>query len=131
MTADVTLPVDAERVLIEWLKPTVGSVPIDVRGGGSPGQAFVRVRRIGGVELTPHHDAPMFDVMCWHDSDAERMQLALQLWQRVRSANNDAAGDGVLLYRSTVLGPRQIVDPSDDTKSIAIFSCELVIHPVS
>ncbi|MGZ0147140.1 hypothetical protein ACXJJ3_08720 [Kribbella sp. WER1] len=102
-------------------------VPIGVRGGGG---RFVRVRRVGGIELTPNHDQPWLDVLVWHDSDRTRMALANQLWAWLRAANNDPAGTGaVVLYGSTVLGPRQMPDPADDTKSICMFTVELIVRP--
>lgn len=126
----IETPVDAEAAVIDYLAPHLDAFApgtrIDVRGGGG---RFVRVRRVGGVELSPHHDGPVIDVMVWHDSDHARMQLAMHLWAVLRAANNDAAGDAVLLYRATVLGPRQMPDPADDTSSVCLFTVELVVRP--
>lgn len=128
MPLPITTPVDAEKVVIAWLSPVLPSgVGIDVRGGGG---TFVRVRRIGGVELTPNHDQPVVDVMVWHADDASRMSLALDLWTRLRSANNDAADDAVVTYISTTLGPRQMPDPADDTKTVCLFTVQLVTRPL-
>lgn len=129
MTNPVSVPVDAEKIVIDYLKPLLPvDVDIDVRGGGGH---FVRVRRVGGTELSPHHDEPVLDVIIWHDSDKLRMQLALQLWAALRSAGGDEVGAGVLTYANTVMGPRQMPDPADDTKVVAIFTCELITRPAS
>jgi hypothetical protein len=121
---------DAEAAAVDFLAPLLAtydpSIGIGVRGGGG---RFVRVRRVGGIEQTPNHDRPSIDVLIWHDSDRSRMALANQLWAWLRAANNDAAGDAVVLYGSTVLGPRQMPDPADDTKSVAMFTVELIVRP--
>lgn len=127
----VTTYADAEAAVIDYLTPIAVSadVPIGVRGGGG---RFIRVRRIGGVELTPNHDNPTLDVLVWHDTDRSRMALANTLWAALRSANNDPAGDpphAVLLYGSTVMGPAQMPDPADDTKAMCMFTVAMVIRP--
>lgn len=128
----ITIPVDAEKAVIDYLSPVLAEyapdVGIDVRGGGG---RFVRVRRIGGVELTPLHDAPMLDVLVWHDDDKQRMRIALALWSVLRAAACDPAGDAVLLYDSTTLGPRQMPDPADDTKSVCMFSVQMIVRPAA
>lgn len=127
----VTVPVDAEKAVIDYLMPLLSayddSVQINVRGGGGH---FVRVRRVGGVELTPAHDRPLLDVICWHDSDKLRMQLALHLWAWLRAANNDVvnSANAVVLFSSTTLGPRQMPDPADDTQSVCMFTVELIVR---
>jgi len=129
MPLPITPPVDAEAVVIAYLTPALPpGFPIDVRGGG--GQ-FVRVRRIGGTEHSPNHDEPAIDVLVWHDDDHARMQLALTLWARLRGANNDPAGDGVLTYTSTTQGPRQMPDPADDTKTVCLLTVQLLVRPAS
>lgn len=127
----VTPYADAESAAVNFLLPLLTAydptVSIGVRGAGG---RFVRVRRVGGVELTPNHDSAVLDVLVWHDSDKTRMTLANQLWAWLRAANNDPAGtDAVALYRSTILGPRQMPDPADDTKSVCMFTVELIVRP--
>lgn len=125
----VTVFPDAEAAAITYLLPKLtaydNSVKIDVRGTGT---RFVRVRRIGGVELSPAHDLARIDLIVWHDSDKLRMQLAQQLWAWLRAANNDRAGSAVVLFSSTTLGPRQMPDPVDDTKTVCMFTVELVVR---
>ena len=120
---------DAERAVITYLLPLLdaygGGVGIDVRGGGG---RFVRVRRVGGTEHTPNHDAPMLDVLVWHDSDYSRMALARHLWAALRAADGDVAGDAVVLYLDTVLGPRQVPDPADDTKTVCMFTVRMAVR---
>jgi hypothetical protein len=96
-----------------------------VRGGGG---RFVRVRRVGGVELTPLHDA----------ADARRARSGTtttcsacasrsRCGQCCAQQRAIRAGDAVLLYDSTTLGPRQMPDPADDTKSVCMFSVQMIV----
>lgn len=121
---------DAEKAVIDYLMPLLSAyddtVSIDVRGGGG---RLVRVRRIGGVELTPGHDQPTLDLLVWHDDDAKRMRLAQQLWAWLRAANNDPAGDtAVVCYSSTFLGPRQLPDPADATKTVCMVTVSMIVR---
>lgn len=122
---------DAEKACIDYLLPPLteydDTVTIGVRGAGP---RFVRVRRVGGSDLTPNHDRALLDVLVWHDSDRERMQLAQSLWAWLRAANNDVVGSAVVLFWSTMLGPRQVPDPADDTKTVCMFTVELVVRAV-
>lgn len=127
----VTVYADAEKAAIDYLMPLLAgsayaAVPIGVRGSGT---RFIRVRRVGGVEESPGHDRPVLDVIVWHDSDLTRMALANQLWGWLRAAANDVAGQAVVLYSSTTLGPRQMPDPADDTKTVCMFTVELIVRP--
>lgn len=125
----VTVYPDAEKAAIDFLVPLLAAssysaIPIGVRGGGG---RFIRVRRVGGIEESPAHDRPVLDVIVWHDTDLLRMQLANQLWAWLRAAH-DVAGTAVVLYGSTVLGPRQMPDPADDTKTVCMFTVELIVR---
>jgi len=126
----VTPYADAEAAGVDFLLPLLSAydptVKIGVRGAGP---RFVRVRRVGGLDMTPNHDSAVLDVLVWHDSDKTRMTLANQLWAWLRAANNDVAGDAVVLYRDTVLGPRQMPDPADETKVICMLTVELIVRP--
>jgi len=126
----VTVYPDAEKAAIDYLVPLLGAfdntVNIGVRGGGG---RFVRVRRVGGIDESPNHDRPVLDVMVWHDSDQSRMQLANQLWAWLRAAS-DVVGPAAIWYVATVLGPRQMPDPADDTKTVCLFTVELIVRPV-
>lgn len=128
MTPATVFP-DAESAAITYLLPKLtaydSSVKIDVRGSGA---RFVRVRRVGGRELSPAHDLARLDVLVWHDSDKLRMQLAQHLWAWLRAANNDRAGSAVVLFSSTTLGPRQMPDPADSTKTICLLTVELIVR---
>ena len=119
---------DAEKIAIAYLTPHLRSgFTIDVRGGGGH---HVRVRRIGGIGLTPNHDNPVVDVLVWHDTDLLRMAVAQELWAALRAANGDTAGPGTVLYQATTLGPRQMPDPADETKSIAMFTVALITRAI-
>lgn len=123
----LTVYPDAEAAAINYLVPLLGSydssVQIGVRGAGA---RYVRVRRVGGSALSPNHDLATLDVLVWHDSDKTRMALAQHLWACLRAANNDRAGDAVVLFNSTTLAPRQMPDPADDTKTVCLFTVQLV-----
>lgn len=120
---------DAEKAVIDYLLPVLsaysGGITIDVRGGGG---RHVRVRRVGGADLSPNHDAPVLDVLVWHDSDFQRMQLAQHLWAALRAADGDTVGSAVVLYLDTTLGPRQMPDPADDTKTVCLFTVRLSVR---
>lgn len=124
---DVATFPDSEKAVIGYLLPHLDpGVGIDVRGSGG---RFVRVRRVGGIELSPNHDGPTVDVMVWHDTDRLRMQTAQRLWALLRAADgDDATDDAVILYGSTFLGPRQMPDPADDTKTVCLFTVQLVVR---
>lgn len=128
MRESVVFP-DAERAAIEFLTPVLNAydptIPIDVRGGGG---RFVRVRRVGGAEVDVAHDHPIIDVHVWHDTDAKRMELAQLLWAALRASDGDETTDAVLMYRDTVLGPRQMPDPADDTKTVCLFTATLIVR---
>lgn len=122
---------DAEAAALTYIGALLADsewrdVQLGVRGGGG---RFVRIRRVAGIDASPNHDRPVLDVIVWHDSDRSRMRLASQLWAWLRAANNDRAGDAVLCYSSTTLGPRQMPDPADDTKSVCMFTVELLARP--
>lgn len=125
----VTIYPDAEAAVIALVQPLLlaydPTFTIDVRGGDGH---HVRVRRVGGVASTPAHDAPTLDVIVWHDADALRMAAAQRLWAWLRAANNDRAGDAVVTYTGTVLGPRQVPDPADDTKTVCLFTVALLVR---
>src|SRR5690606_8018450 len=115
--------------VIDYIAPLLAAydntVTIDVRDGGG---RHVRLRRIGGTELTPGHDLPTIDVMAWHDDDQTRTALAMNLRAWPRAANNDPAGAAVICYMSTFLGPRQLPDPADATKSFCMFTVSMIVR---
>ena len=83
-TVTASSDASAEKAAIGYLLPHLPEgVGIDVRGAGG---RFVRVRRVGGTSASPLHDAPMLDVLVWHDSDLERMALAQHVWAVLRAA---------------------------------------------
>ena len=126
---EVVVHPDAEKAVIDYLLPFLEDeapgVGIDVRGGGG---RFVRVRRVGGTDLTPNHDAPLVDVLVWHDDDLARMGLARLLWGALRAADWDRTPDAVLAYLDTALGPRQMPDPADDTSTVCMFTVRMAVR---
>jgi hypothetical protein len=126
---ELTVYPDAEKAAISYLLPILdaygGGVGIDVRGSGA---RFVRVRRVGGGDASPLHDRAVLDLLVWHDTDLKRMALAQHLWAALRAADGDVAGGAVVLYLGTVLAPRQMPDPADATKSVCLFTVELLLR---
>lgn len=126
---DLVVFPDSEKAAVELLAPVLAAydpaIPIDVRGAGP---RFVRVRRVGGTEADVAHDNPTLDVLVWHDSDYERMRLASHLWAALRAVDGDLTSDAVVIYRDTVLGPRQIPDPADDTRTVCLFTVTLLVR---
>lgn len=120
---------DAEKAVIEYLAPALEAVApgvdIDVRGAGP---RFVRVRRVGGPAEDIALDHPTLDVLVWHDSDKSRMALAQHLWAVLRAANGEPTTEAVVFYRDTVLGPRAMPDPADDTKTIVLLTVTMILR---
>lgn len=121
---------DAELATIRYLRPVLEALVgtaygLDVRGGGGK---FVRVRRVGGTEASPNHDRPVLDLLVWSDTDSRRMQIAHHLWSALRAADGDLVEDAVLFYDGTVLGPRQMPDPADPTRSVCMFTVQLLLR---
>jgi hypothetical protein len=124
-----TLP-DAEVVTLEYLRPRLTAIAEwqtaklgTVVGTSRP---FVQLRRVGGSSEWPGVDAPTLDVIVYHDTDHNRMRLAHACWALLRSAASDATDSGVVSYVSTLLGPRQMPDPADTTKRVAMFTVDLL-----
>lgn len=86
---------------------------------------YVRIRRTGGITISPVAESPVIDVQVWHDDDKSRMLLAQLIRSLLYAARGSVAG-GVTWYRvQDVLGPAQIPDPSDATKTIVMFTLEI------
>lgn len=131
----VTLP-DAELAAIEYLRPRLVAVPewSAARVGTlvSASRPFVQLRRVGGAIELPGYDAPRLDVIAYAADDATRMRLAHTCWGLLRAAAGDRAGSvAVISYAATLLGPRQMPDPADATKRVAMLTVDLLVRPLS
>lgn len=128
----VTLP-DAELVALEYLRPRLTAMPewstTKIGTLVPASRPFVQLRRIGGASAWPGVDAPRIDVVVYHDTDHNRMRLALTCWGLFQAAASDRVASGVVTYTSTTLGPRQMPDPADPTKRVAMFTVDLLIRP--
>ncbi len=128
----VILP-DAELVVLDYLRPRLATPwPTLQLGTLVPAhRPFLQVRRIGGAVETPGVDAPRVDLVAYHTGgDHDRMRLARDAWAYLKAAASDRAGTGVVTYVATTMGPRQMPDPTDNTKRVAMFTVDLLTRPV-
>lgn len=131
----VTLP-DAELVVLDYLRPRLTGMAqwSTVKLGTlvSTARPFVQVRRVGGAGQWPGVDAPTVDLVIYHDTapaDQNRMALAMACWSLLQAAASDRVASGVLSYTGTTLGPRQMPDPADATRRVAMFTVDLLTRP--
>jgi hypothetical protein len=124
----VALP-DAEMVVLDYLRPRMASTswPTAKLGTVVPAtRPFVQVRRVGGSSELPGVDAPRLDLVVYHDTDHNRMALALACWTLLKAAASDRTNSGVITYTATTLGPRQMPDPTDSTKRVVMFTVDVL-----
>jgi hypothetical protein len=139
----VVVTPDAELAVLDYLRPQfsggygVGEYGIGAFGGPTgvklgtvvpSTRPFVQVRRIGGSSELPGYDQPRVDVIVYHDTDHNRMGLAMLCWALLKAAAADRAGDAVVSYVETTLGPRQMPDPANATARVAMFTCDLLVR---
>lgn len=109
---------DVAALVVTYLAPIVGAVPVSSRVPHPRPPRFVQVRRVGGTPLTPVRDRPRLDVFAWAPIDPEAMSLALT----VRSAIWALSGRttlGVTVYSvAEFMGPRQDDDPRTGTPRV-------------
>lgn len=138
----VTLP-DAEIAVLDYLRPHFaggyGAGAYGVGAYGSPtgiklgtvvpaARPFLQVRRIGGASELPGVDQPRIDVIVYHDSDYNRMGFAMSCWALLKAAAADRAGQAVVSYVETTLGPRQMPDPANPSARVAMFTVDLLVR---
>ncbi len=133
MLPTVVLP-DAELAAVEYLRPRLLAMQEWTQakvGTLVPAhRPFVQLRRIGGSIEVPGCDAPRIDVIAYNTDDASRMRLAHACWALFRAAAADRAGTVALVsYAATLLGPRQMPDPADATKRVAMLTVDLLVRP--
>jgi hypothetical protein len=141
----VALYPDAELVGVTWLRARLAeraeavaagvTVGTKVPPGTSPGK-YVRLRRLGGVELHRVADNPRLQAQVWYTTGAitdekNRQDLAQLVWALLRGIRGQQVTIAgwpvpVVCYRvATFGGPANVPDPADDTKTITQLSVEI------
>lgn len=102
---------DIVALLVAYLDPLIGVVPVTSRVPSPRPPELVQVRRVGGTQLRPVRDQPRVDVFAWAATDPRANELA----DTVRNAIHLLAGTqtlGPVVYRvDETMGPRQLDDP--------------------
>lgn len=141
----VALYPDAELVAVTWLRARLAersepyaagvTVGTTVPPGQSPGR-YVRLRRVGGVELHMVADSPRLQAQVWYSTDAatdekNRNDLAQLVWALLRGMQGqDVTVPGwpvqVVCYRvATFSGPVPAPDPADPSRTISQLAVEI------
>lgn len=141
----VALYPDAELVAITWLRARLAArsepyaagvtVGTKVTPGVSPGR-YVRLRRLGGVELHRVADNPRLQAQVWYSTGAtsdelSRQALAQLVWALLRGVQGQQVTIPdwpvpVVCYRvATFSGPVPVPDPADTTKTITQLTVEI------
>jgi len=141
----VALYPDAELVAVTWLRaqlaarpePFVAGVTVGTKlaPGVSPGR-YVRIRRLGGVELHVVADNPRLQAQVWYSTgtvtdEHNRQDLAQVVWAILRGIEGQRVTIPdwpvpVTCYRvGTFSGPVPVPDPADNTKMITQLTVEI------
>jgi hypothetical protein len=141
----VALYPDAELVGLTWLRAALAArsepyaagvtVGTKVAPAQSPGR-YVRLRRLGGVELHLVADSPRLQAQVWYSTGAvtdemNRQALAQLVWALLRGVRGqDVAIPGwpvpVTCYRvATFGGPANVPDPADSSRTITQLTVEI------
>lgn len=141
----VALYPDAELVAVTWLRnrltarpePYVAGVTVGtkVAPAASPGR-YVRLRRLGGVELHEVADSPRLQAQVWYSTGAasdemNRQALAQLVWALLRGMRGQSVTIPgwpvpVTCYRvATFAGPTPAPDPADNTRTITQLTVEV------
>ncbi|MFE9955835.1 hypothetical protein [Micromonospora sp. NPDC005299] len=136
---------DAELVAVTWLRARLAersepyaegvTVGTKVAPAQSPGK-YVRLRRLGGVELHEVADSPRLQAQVWFQTggssdEKNRNDLAQLVWALLRGAQGQevtVAGwpRPVVCYRvATFSGPVPVPDPADGTRTISQLTVEV------
>jgi hypothetical protein len=141
----VALYPDAELVAVTWLRARLAeraepyaagvTVGTKVAPAQSPGR-YVRLRRLGGVELHEVADSPRLQAQVWYSTGAasdemNRQALAQLVWALLRGIRGqEVTVSGwprpVTCYRvATFAGPTPVPDPADATRTITQLTVEV------
>lgn len=131
----VVVAPDAEYAALTYLRPLLAARLEDVAKAAkvqtlvSSHRPLVHLRRIGGSDETPGADLARIDAMVYGPDDMARMQLARIVHALFFAAASDRAGDAVITYQESLLGPRHMPDPADDTKRVCLLTVDLLVRP--
>lgn len=141
----VALFPDAELVAVTWLRAALAgrsepyaagvTVGTKVPPAVSPGK-YVRLRRLGGVELHVVADSPRLQAQVWYSTGAvtdekNRNDLVQLVWALLRGiSGQDVTVAGwprpVTCYRvATFAGPTPVPDPADSSRVISQLTVEV------
>ncbi|MEV1331125.1 hypothetical protein AB0J20_16285 [Micromonospora costi] len=141
----VALYPDAELVALTWLRaaladrsePYAAGVTVGTTfpPGQTPGR-YVRLRRLGGVELHQVADNPRLQAQVWYSTgspgdEMDRQALAQLVWALLRGIQGqDVTVLGwprpVTCYRvATFAGPTPVPDPADSSRLITQLTVEV------
>ncbi|MEU5668949.1 hypothetical protein ABZ749_01000 [Micromonospora sp. NPDC047753] len=141
----VALYPDAEQVAVTWLRarlaersePYINGVTVGTKVAPkeSPGK-YVRIRRLGGVELHMVADSPRLQAQVWYSTGAttdemNRQAIAQLVWALLRGIRGqDVTVPGwprpVTCYRvATFAGPTPVPDPADVALTITQLTVEI------
>ena len=125
---------DAEIATRAYLLPLLTSsgqpyaTGVKVQTLVSASRPLVHIRRIGGSSEIPAVDQPRLDVVVYHTDDQKRMDLARLTWAYLKAAASDRAGDAVVSYVSTLLGPRPMPAPDDPSSRVVMLTVDLLVR---
>lgn len=132
----VVLP-DSEVAGRDYLLPRLFARPEQIAKDAKVGtkvptyRPFVHLRRVGGSDPTPGSDLARLDAIVHHPDDYDRMHLMRIVHALFFAAASDRAGDAVVTYRETTLGPRHMPDPADSTRLVCMCTVDLLIRSAS
>lgn len=147
----VALYPDGELVGVTWLRarlaertePYVAGVTVGtkVSPATSPGK-YVRLRRLGGVELHQVADSPRLQAQVWYSTGAtsdefNRQALGQLVWALLRGIRGQSVTIPgwpvpVVCYRVTTFsGPIPVPDPADDAKTITQLAVEIGMRGIA
>lgn len=141
----VALFPDAELVAVTWLRsrlaaraePFLAGVTVGTKlPPSNPPGRYVRLRRVGGVQLHEVADDPRLQAQVWYSTgspgdEMNRQALAQVVWAELRAvAGEQVTVAGwpvpVVCYRvATFAGPAPAPDPADDSRIITQLAVEV------
>jgi len=141
----VALYPDAELVAVTWLRarlaersePYAAGVTVGTKlpPGQSPGR-YVRIRRLGGVELHEVADSPRLQAQVWYETgsptdEKNRNDLAQLVWALLRGIRGQSVTIPswpvpVVCYRVvTFSAPIPVPDPADESRTVSQLAVEI------
>jgi hypothetical protein len=121
---------DTVALVINRLRPELGSVPIGARVPNPRPAAFVVVLRTGGVQETPVTEGAQITVEAWSNRSENAHDLA-QLCRAHLHAMQGEVVDGVQVYRvDEFSGPGDLPDPVS-TQARYTFTVSITVRYVS